>query len=887
MWLIQAIIVHVIFLGSIFVIYFRSPILTTLTPQNDLENPPARRLVLIVTDGLRASSFYKDKSKLVPNIKSIFLEQGCIGISHTRVPTESRPGHIALIAGLYEDPSAVTKGWKENPIDFDSVFNRSYITRAWGASDILSIFAKCTDKEKIEIFMYDHDLDFSGKDKTYKLDEWVFDRFEKFLESSDKIKLKSERKVIYFLHLLGLDSSGHIHLPNTKLFNENLNYTEGRIYDLYQKFEEIFDDKLTAYILTSDHGMSDTGAHGAGSQAETDTPLFVWGAGVKTCTKDNLISKNYIKFGRYEIPLLEVEQAAVAPLMSSLIGVAAPMNNYGKLPVEILNVSDEYAAEAVFNNAKQILLQYETLHSEFDTGLLSNYLPRFNKLEIATINIFTEINLHKIRIKDFNYVISNSKTMISTALEGIEFYQKYYQNLLLFCVTIAILGWIVYLFLNICNILSRRTSNLVLIVGFLILKIPLLLIHLQGIPSSIGLYILLPVIIWTVTLSKFPFGGKKLNVTCRDLWELFKILVGSQVLVYSFVRKEIVSIVFFIFSMNKLHVIYNDKDKGPSQILKFIILTSVIASFPFLKSVHGNRNDYFMLLSVVLWVYKILTVNFLKLSKTSKMYFILELLNVYICIYKHNHLIGIPMVILVFSWVFLIGNFTFPLLQSQDSKIRLESILISLFNSYFMLSISYEPIFLILLITHLKFLMEANIIANLNSKHSAQNIVNENIHTQIASLQIAFVLLMYTIISFFGTGNIASVSSFDINIVRCFITTFSPFIIMFLVILKLAIPIILILAVITALTSAHQQQKKIFMSVLIICNFMGITTLYLVTNKGSWLEIGESISRFVIMQVTTLVLFLISGVVLLLFQFTLFDAEIIKFHLPTEARKIV
>lgn len=45
---------------------------------------------------------------------------------------------------------------------------------------------------------------------------------------------------------------------------------------------------------------------------------------------------------------------------------------------------------------------------------------------------------------------------------------------------------------------------------------------------------------------------------------------------------------------------------------------------------------------------------------------------------------------------------------------------------------------------------------------------------------------------FFGTGNVASLSSFDPSWVRCFVATFSPFLMGGLIILKTLIPFLMI-----------------------------------------------------------------------------------------------
>jgi phosphatidylinositol glycan class N len=114
--LLLGIIFHLIFSWSIFDIYFRSPLVHGMQPiPPPTSTPPAKRVVLFVADGLRADKIFEEGMKRAPFLKDIVTNKGSWGVSHTHVPTESRPGHVAIIAGFYEDVSAVTKGFLRCP----------------------------------------------------------------------------------------------------------------------------------------------------------------------------------------------------------------------------------------------------------------------------------------------------------------------------------------------------------------------------------------------------------------------------------------------------------------------------------------------------------------------------------------------------------------------------------------------------------------------------------------------------------------------------------------------------------------------------------------------------------------------------------------------------
>lgn len=133
-------------------------------------------------------------------------------------------------------------------------------------------------------------------------------------------------------------------------------------------------------------------------------------------------------------------------------------------------------------------------------------------------------------------------------------------------------------------------------------------------------------------------------------------------------------------------------------------------------------------------------------------------------------------------------------------------------------------------------------------------------------LFLAFKFSCYLILAFFGTGNFASISSFSLPSVYRLITTFAPFIMAILLFVKLLLPILFLAIIFGAiLRLLHVQPPRIFLLIISTIDMMTLAFFFLVRDQGSWLEIGTSISNFILASVfslAALIMFLLSQALL-------------------------
>jgi GPI ethanolamine phosphate transferase 1 len=422
-------------------------------------------MFLILGDGLRADKAFQSFPEpyptteddlvprpLAPYLRSLVLDQATFGVSHTRVPTESRPGHVALIAGLYEDVSAVATGWKHNPVNFDSVFNRSRHTYSWGSPDILPMFEEGAVPGRVDSYMYAAEEEDFSKVATH-LDYWVFDHVKEFFgkAATDKSLNDALRqdKVVLFLHLLGIDTTGHTFRPYSAEYLNNIQIVDQGVKETVQLIEDFYADDRTAFVFTADHGMSDWGSHGDGHPDNTRTPLIVWGSGVaKPELYPDAVAPGHNEFSSDwnldHVRRHDVDQADVAALMAYLIGTEFPANSVGKLPLSYVAADAKEKAAASLVNARGILEQYRVKEEKKSTTQLrfKPYQPLSEDGTSAVQRVAKVESL--IAAQKYEEAVEETDALIAVALEGLRYLQTYDWLFLRALITIGYVGWMAY-----------------------------------------------------------------------------------------------------------------------------------------------------------------------------------------------------------------------------------------------------------------------------------------------------------------------------------------------------------------------------------------------------------------------------------------------------------
>ncbi|XP_025935663.1 GPI ethanolamine phosphate transferase 1 isoform X9 [Apteryx rowi] len=881
--------VHCVFLASIFDIYFTSPLVHGMTPQQTPLPPPGKRLVLFVADGLRADSLYEldsNGTSRAPFLRSILENTGSWGISHTRVPTESRPGHVALIAGFYEDVSAVAKGWKENPVEFDSIFNESKYTWSWGSPDILPMFAKGASGDHVYTFCYTAESEDFGAQDAAKLDTWVFDHVKSFFNSSRSnqtlYSALNEEKVVLFLHLLGIDTNGHAHRPNSREYKENIRKVDEGVKEIASMLENFYgNDGKTAFILTSDHGMTDWGSHGAGHPSETLTPLIAWGAGVNYPQRvaSQFFEDNFLKEWKLEnLKRLDVNQADIAPLMASLIGVPFPLNSVGTLPLEYLNNSAHFKAESMFTNAVQILEQFKVKMTQKKETTLSFLFTPFKPLsDSEQINLLKKTRLY-IQQEKYDEAVSLCKTLINLALEGLSYYHTYDRLFLGLSIAMGFVGWTAYVILVIIKTHTNLTKaaqshdkeSTILLYGFAFVGLIIaFFLLIQTCPWTYYVYCLLPVPVWyavvkelhviqdlAVYLLSLPVG--------QSMGFLLICALGIEILVFSFFYRSTLTIGLLVFAgwpvITQLWV------QAKTTALIWILLCMLLGIFP-LMPVVGREPNIPLVIATGLLTLLISCSSLSSLCKSKNKYMNNEDLKVqfyqmlsialstYVVSSTHDSLQnkqGLPVFNQIISWTTLVSSSVLPLLSPTFLFQRLFSILLSLMSTYLLLSTGYEALFPLVL-SGLMFVwinMEQEALQqyglSLKPKLAVFNFSYATDIMQFRQLHLddvrrSFFFVFFIVTAFFGTGNIASVNSFDPASVYCFLTVFSPFMMGGLLVLKVVIPFVLVSCAFEAVQVTTQlSSKSLFLIVLVISDIMALHFFFLVKDYGSWLDIGAS-----------------------------------------------
>lgn len=966
LFLLLSLVFHLLLTVSVFDIYFTSPVVHpsrrfSLADTYDgskagLPPPPADRLVLIVGDGLRADTLYKEHPpemaamtpagsatsepfSAAPHLLDICLRRGAWGVSHTRVPTESRPGHVALIAGMYEDVSAVTKGWKLNPVNFDSLMNVSTHAYTFGSPDILPMFAAGASEGRVDMWSYhEGDEDFT-KDATH-LDLWVLDQVTQLFARAKKDENLARELhrpgVVFFLHLLGLDTTGHTYRPHSPEYVGNLAVVDGIVRRVEELFADFYrgDNDRTAWIFSADHGMSTKGNHGDGDPDNTRTPLVAWGSGVRgprpadeaqMDSRQKEAEKDTYYSGWRGLESLwrqDVDQADITALMATLLGLPLPANSEGVLPLDYLDLDAEQSARAMFANALEILEIYRVKHEQRRARTI-RYVP-FSKLPPVGDAAPGSMQVNGIRTliaaEHYTEAVAACQRLIKLSLEGANYLQTYDWLLLVTVVALGYIGSVLYGFAFLLRnyVLEtsatkevRSRSGLTIVVSMVIALCARF--AAERAPVTYYLYVVMTGLYWSWVIEERHILVRGISPrSSRSLIPLAVYAIAALELIalgYNVRLAWTLGFFFlgFVWPFLTLDDVARSKNEGTILLWGICCIGSGLFC---LSDVDKQESRMLLALTGVVVAAAGLAVSskpewFLggptapRAQRVIQGQVVLTVATTCVTLSSSWHLenkLGLPLINQALAWLFLLTSMTLPFAlgfrRGQPTAQRLAIIIFASAPAFILLSMRDEALFFLCFTATILvwakmegIVLEERFIAERKAGKAKPSLPRPlNLYDVFPSLTLLFLLHA----AFFGTGNVASISSFYLKPVYRLVPVFSPFLMAALLIAKILVPFVVLASVLQVVCKRKVSKRvthpetayiepgrskasielegppllgpnsvgglhlissssvPLLLASSLCADLLALHFLFHVKNQGgSWLEIGQSITHFV------------------------------------------
>jgi len=264
----------------------------------------AKHVVFIGLDGWAANTFHKSDMPFVKNL----AEEGAISMEKRAVlPSASAINWATIFMGVGSDVHGYLTWGSKTPdmrqpsgvVEKNGIFPTIFqIARDQHPKANLAVFASW---DVIKHLVDSLSLDTFG---SYP-DRDMVSRTVEYLNAN-----KPELMAVIFDDP---DHTGHQHGWGSAEYYETMRRLDGYIADIFKGLEEagMIDD--TMVIITGDHGGIDKG-HGSTSMSEVESPIVIWGKGVKKGTEITDMVMGY----------------DVAPTIARALGLKTPAQWRGK-----------------------------------------------------------------------------------------------------------------------------------------------------------------------------------------------------------------------------------------------------------------------------------------------------------------------------------------------------------------------------------------------------------------------------------------------------------------------------------------------------------------------------------------------------------------------------